>query len=53
MRVREGGRRGVGSAGGTGSSVVVVNVDVDEFTLTPPTFVSRLGEVDKGGWGGQ
>ena len=32
-RFREVGRRGVGAAGGTGSSDVFVNVDIRDFTI--------------------
>ena len=39
-RVGEVGRRGVRSAGGAGSSVVVVNVNVNDFPLPPLTIAS-------------
>ena len=37
---REGGMKGVGAAGGAGSSAVVVNVDVEKSPTPPPTVAS-------------
>ena len=41
VRVGEGRRRGVRTAGGVGSLVAIVNININNLTITPPI----LGEV--------